>query len=405
MNPAVSFYRMSRFHSYINTALQIKSSYFGEKPFAQHIKQFFAANKKYGSNDRRQITSLCYNYFRIGFGAKTLPEEEKLLLASFLCAQKPFPLMEALRPGWNQNINLTPGEKLRLVQDEFAVEDIFPFKEELSAGVDIEEFCSSFLLKPDLFIRIRPSTRLTTLKKLEKSKLPYKMITEDCVQLPPATNVSDFFIVDKEVVIQDRNSQRVLDYLKSDSSQPFINTGTKQEISAWDCCAASGGKSILLNDILHKKVELTISDIRASIISNLHLRFIRAGIKEYKYFISNISQADFTPVSSNFDLVICDAPCTGSGTWSRTPEHIGFFKKESIITYSELQQRIVSHALPHLRQGGLFVYITCSVFSRENEQVSDYIHQHLGCTLLEQQLLKGYDRKSDSMFVAVFKKL
>jgi 16S rRNA (cytosine967-C5)-methyltransferase len=225
------------------------------------------------------------------------------------------------------------------------------------------------------------------------------------VQLPATTNVEDFFIIDKEVVIQDYNSQQVLNFLKDEAIQNGFSGKSKHVIAAWDCCAASGGKSILLTDIFHNKIDLTISDIRASIVLNLHLRFKRAGIKEYKYFISDISQADFTPVASDFDLVICDAPCTGSGTWSRTPEQLCFFKEQSITEYSNLQQKIITHVLPHLQTGGMFIYITCSVFKQENEMIAAFIQEKFNCKLRHQQLLEGYNRKADSMFVAVFEKL
>ena len=206
--------------------------------------------------------------------------------------------------------------------------------------------------------------------------------------------------------MQDYNSQKVLDYLKSGGLQiDSIQSNSKLNLSVWDCCAASGGKSILLNDILKRKIDLTVSDIRASIIFNLHQRFKKAGIKEYKYFIADICNADFKPGELNFDLIICDAPCSGSGTWSRTPEQLCFFKQPTIEEYSSLQKKIITNVLPHLQTGGLFVYITCSIFKNENEVIAAFIAENFNCKLLHLQLLKGYDKKADNMFVAVFRKL
>ena len=396
---------MSRFHSYINTSLTILESFNGDKPFAIFIKQFFTANKKYGAKDRRQITSLCYNFFRLGFASVSLKKSEKMILAVFLCELLPSEFLERLKPEWNQLISEPLHKKLSIVKEEFSLKDIFPFNDELSADVETDIFCESLLVQPNLFLRIRPQTKITAFKKLEKSKLCYQLIGEDCVQLPASTNVEDLFIVDKEVVIQDYNSQQVLNFLKNNEIQNrFTNGKSKLPVTAWDCCAASGGKSILLTDIFKSKLELTISDIRPGIILNLHQRFKKAGIKEYKYFISDLSQADFTPESSDFKLVICDAPCTGSGTWGRTPEQLCYFKKTSITDYSELQKRIVSRAFQPLQKGGIFVYITCSVFKKENELISDFILEKFNCKLLYQQLLKGYDKKADTMFVAVFEK-
>jgi 16S rRNA (cytosine967-C5)-methyltransferase len=190
----------------------------------------------------------------------------------------------------------------------------------------------------------------------------------------------------------------------------------KQAVTAWDCCAASGGKSILLYDVLKRHVELTVSDIRLSILLNLHQRFFKAGIKSYDYFLGDLSVADykFPALTSkgtqgvlplyNYQLIVCDVPCTGSGTWSRTPENLAYFKIASIDEYAKRQKQIVTNVVPYLQQDGLLFYITCSVFKKENEEVVDFIKEKFQLQVLHMELLKGYDKKADSMFVAVLKK-
>ena len=69
-----------------------------------------------------------------------------------------------------------------------------------------------------------------------------------------------------------------------------------------------------------------------------------------------------------------------------------------------MQQQIVSNVIPHLQKDGIFIYITCSVFKKENEEMVDYIKQKFHLQFLQMELLKGYDKKADSMFVAVFVK-
>ncbi len=396
---------MSRYHSYINTALKIIETFKGEKPFAVFLKQFFAANKKYGSKDRKQIAALCYNYYRMGFAAGNLNPDQKMLLGIFLCETEPSALLHNLHPEWNNLVSMPLREKLSVVQTQFSLLDIFPFAAELSNEIDIEVFTESMLKQPDLFMRIRPRAKPTVIKKLEKSKLPFHLISDDCVQFSMSANLEDYFDLDKEVVIQDYNSQKVLDYFKNNLLL-FGDTNGKRttNLSVWDCCAASGGKSILLSDIVRQKFNLIVSDIRASIILNLHQRFKKAGIKEYKYFIADIGNSDVKALATDVDLIICDAPCSGSGTWSRTPEQLCFFKKQSIQNYSILQKKIVSNVLPHLRKGGLFVYITCSVFKDENESIAEFITSDCSSKLLQQRLLAGYENKADSMFVAVFEK-
>ena len=72
--------------------------------------------------------------------------------------------------------------------------------------------------------------------------------------------------------------------------------------------------------------------------------------------------------------------------------------------YVAMQQQIVNNVIPQLKQGGTFIYITCSVFKKENEDIVNFIKEKFHLQLLQMELLKGYDKKADSMFVAVFKR-
>ena len=396
---------MSRFHSYINTAVSIVNAYTGEIPFSLFIKQFFASNKKYGSKDRKVISNICYNYFRLGHSVEASPQE-KCMIGWFICEDESSEFLDKLKPEWNQQIHLPVAKKWEIVAERQVVLPVFKYSDRLSQGIDAASFSNSFLIQPGLYLRLRPGFKISNLTKLIKSGIFYHLISEDCLELPMNTNVEDFFKIDKEVVIQDFNSQNVLNYLKKNLSEIMQQlTQGREVVSVWDCCAASGGKSILLYDILQKKLELTISDIRPSIILNLHQRFNRAGIKEYQYFIADIGGPDFVPPGNQFDIILTDVPCTGSGTWSRVPEQLSFFNVNAIQEYAEKQKRIVKNVVPHLKAGGYLFYITCSVFKDENEGIAAYMQDELSLELQYMQCLPGYEQQADSMFVAVLRKL
>jgi len=70
-----------------------------------------------------------------------------------------------------------------------------------------------------------------------------------------------------------------------------------------------------------------------------------------------------------------------------------------------LQKKIVSNVIPQLKENGVLVYVTCSVFKKENEDMVHYIVQELHLKLVKMELLKGYDKKADTMFAAVLNKL
>ena len=385
-----------RYHSYLNSAKKIIESNWGDAPFAGFLKKYFAANKKYGSKDRKQIATLCYNFYRLGKAIPELPVEEKIIAATFLCEQVHSEFLDFHKPEWNEMIAKPVAEKMKILG--LTTDHVFPWADELSAGIEFQPFCHSFFDQPDLFLRVRPGKKDMVIKKLQDAGLKFDILHDDCIALSNATKVDTVLEIDKEAVIQDHNSQQVLNYLKDPAS------GIQHPLFVWDCCAASGGKSILAYDILQEEVELTVSDIRESILLNLKKRFETAGIKNYSSFMADLTKGHIRLPVDKSQLIICDAPCTGSGTWSRTPEQLFFFKRPTIDVYAEIQQKIVNQVTHHLKKGSIFIYITCSVFRKENEEMADFIKEKFHLQLLQMELLKGYDKKADSMFVAVFKK-
>ena len=384
-----------RYQSYLNTAKSIISFYKGDIPFAVFIRKYFLSHKKHGSKDRKQIANLCYNFYRLGKAIPSLPIEEKIIVATFLCETQSSEFLQFHKPEWNELVTKPLAEKMLVAS--ITTEDIFPWAEELSQGIGAEAFRYSFFYQPYLFLRIRPGNRSVVVKKLQDAGIVFDLSDDDCLALTNSTKIDSVLEIDKEVIVQDYNSQKVLDFLKKEKADA-ANT------SVWDCCAASGGKSILAYDILNGKIDLTVSDIRESILSNLAKRFETAGIKNYKSFVADLAIENCELPIANCPLIICDAPCTGSGTWSRTPEQLYFLKRKTIDVYVAMQQKIVSNVIPALPTGGIFIYITCSVFKNENEDMVAFIKEKFHLQLLQMELLKGYEKKADSMFVAVFKK-
>lgn len=387
---------MSRIHSYISTASQILGTYDGKGPFGYHLKDFFSGKKKYGSRDRKVIASLCYAYFRLGNALQHRPVEERIVAGLFLAENKKNEVLEMLRPELNDRVMLPVSEKLALLHLGYT--DIFSFHNQLSFGIDKELFVSSFFKQPDLFLRIRPGKMKKVISRLTEAAVVFESVDDHCLRLANATALDSIIKINEEAVVQDYNSQHVFNFLEKGEG----NFPATIKTAAWDCCAASGGKSILLHDVLKGKVELTVSDIRENILFNLVKRLQQAGVKIQEKFIADLSKEVSSLKSKVFSLIICDAPCTGSGTWSRTPEQLFYFDENSIDAYAERQKKIVSNIIPHLATNGLLFYITCSAFKKENEDVVDFIKEKFRLSLLQMEYLKGSDKKADTLFVAVF---
>jgi 16S rRNA (cytosine967-C5)-methyltransferase len=381
------------YDSYCNAALRLIQAYDGKLPLQYFLKQYFAENKKFGSTDRRQITGLCYAYFRLGHALGDLSATEKILTGLFLSGQTSSGLLHHFKPQWNEQIHLPLEQKLPLVGERFSITDIFPWGHALSEGINHESFCESFLSQPDLFIRIRPGNLETVKSKLTNKGIGFRLAGESCIALRNSTKIEQVIALDREAVIQDYNSQKI--------QELFPQSVLRLPSSVWDCCAGSGGKSILLFDLNHQ-ISLTVSDIRKSILVNLKKRFEAAGIKKYRSFCADLGLSGTRFPMQNTDLIIADIPCSGSGTWSRTPESLSFFHPQKLDGLTARQKKIIDNLVPCLHSGGSLLYITCSVFRMENEAMADYIVSKHGLRLDRSEILKGNDQKADTLFGARF---
>jgi 16S rRNA (cytosine967-C5)-methyltransferase len=381
-----------KYFSYLNTAGEIIRSYGGQQPFQLFIKDFFRQHKKYGSTDRKQVTHLCYCYFRLGKSLQHLPLPEKILTGLFLCSYEDNAMLNQLQPAWKEKIYLPLDQKLAFAGIHPEDLTIFPWTDQTSTTIDKNDFSRSHLIQPDFFLRIRPAQR-QVIKKLEQSGIPFLLEGDDCIRLPNASKADSIIHINKEAIVQDYNSQRTGDLLR------LISFDLPR---TWDCCAASGGKSIMAKDILGN-IDLTVSDIRESIIINLKKRFAEAGISNYKAVVADLSEPGNHFKKDSFQLIIADIPCTGSGTWGRTPERLSFFEEREIDHYQQLQKKIITAVLPFLQKDGYLLYITCSVFKKENEEMIDFITA-TGVKTLKTAILKGYHLKADTMFVALMRK-
>ncbi len=395
--------------SYLNSTVQLIGYYTGQEPLATTLKKYFRNHKKYGSKDRRQISHLCYCYFRLGKAAMDLPAEQRIVMGLFLCSYESNEMLSTLRSDWNDKTGNSLEEKFLLINglepaERFSLGNVFPWKDELSEGIEHEKFCKSFFIQPDLFLRLRPGKESMVKQKLQKAGIEFKIIEGNCIALSNSSKLDEVIELNKEAVVQDYNSQRVGEFLVIGQTGT-VGPGVPYRL--WDCCAGSGGKSIMAKDILGD-IDLTVSDIRESILVNLKKRFTEAGIPIYKSFVKDLTKDSSKALSlgsgEGFNLIICDAPCTGSGTWGRTPEQLYYFDKNEIDRYASLQKQIVSNLIPYLKSGGYFLYVTCSVFIKENEEVGEFIKKNFQLNLIKMEILKGYDKKADTMFAALFRK-
>lgn len=140
-----------------------------------------------------------------------------------------------------------------------------------------------------------------------------------------------------------------------------------------DYCAGGGGKALAIAD--RTGAQVLAHDVSARRMSDLPARAARAGVS-----IPLLDQ-DGVRSGAPYDAVLCDVPCSGSGTWRRDPEAKWRLSPESLQMLCREQQTILESVAGLVRPGGCLVYMTCSLLEAENEeQVAAFEARHGGWT-------------------------
>ena len=363
-----------------------------DRPVTKYLPEYFRRNKQMGSRDRRNLSNAIYSYFRLGNCLEELKIDERLFVALFLTTQNTDDFLTYFRPDLAERINLPFPDKVEFLQKiypSFNFQALFPFHSHLSAGIAHDAFIAAQLVQPDLFIRTNKERAINLEHYLNESQISFEK-NGNCYRLPNATKLNN---ADYLYDVQDQSSQYTANYFQPKPNEQW-----------WDCCAASGGKSLLLHE-LEPTVTILASDNRASILQNLEIRFQQAGIRNFRRREIDLLAEINAFEKESFDGVILDAPCSGSGTWARTPEMLTQFKEDKIAYFMNLQRTIAENAIQFLKVGQPLIYITCSVFKEENEEAIAYFLANLPVKLEKMELIKGYEQKADTMFVARLIKL
>jgi 16S rRNA (cytosine967-C5)-methyltransferase len=140
----------------------------------------------------------------------------------------------------------------------------------------------------------------------------------------------------------------------------------------WDCCAAPGGKTLLLANRI-ERAPILATDVSAKRLAQTAARLRRHPFAERVQCLLADATAPPTTVEGEFDLILCDVPCSGTGTLARNPEIRLRLQPEDLARQSARQRAILGGALRRLAPGGRLVYSTCSLEPEENERVIEAV--------------------------------
>jgi 16S rRNA (cytosine967-C5)-methyltransferase len=135
-----------------------------------------------------------------------------------------------------------------------------------------------------------------------------------------------------------------------------------------DVCAGGGGKTLALAATMDNKGQIYAFDVDERRLGPVRERAERAGVRNLQIRAPRRSGDPLADLAGRMDLVLVDAPCTGSGTWRRAPDTKWRVRPNALATRQAEQQAALARAAPLVKPGGRLVYVTCSVLPEENTE-------------------------------------
>ena len=170
-------------------------------------------------------------------------------------------------------------------------------------------------------------------------------------------------------------------YYVQEASSMFLEQAMKQTVDlskplkVLDLCAAPGGKSTHLLSLLSKESLLVSNEVirsRANILTDNIIKWGNSNV-----LVTNNDPRDFHLLENYFDVIVVDAPCSGSGLFRRDPDAMDEWSLNNVALCSQRQQRILADVLPALKKEGVLIYSTCSYSKDEDEEIVNWLTKEL----------------------------
>ena len=309
-----------------------------ENPADKVLRETLKAERDIMPSDMRAVAQTVFNYFRWR-GWLDLPTPLNLqirkareLAANFIEQPESFTdasLVERVAPDWlRAEMDLTPAWA-RAIQAE-----------------------------PKLWLRAKPGQGARLVEKLGAAKLE-KTLLPDAVHYK---GEEDLFKRDEfhagEFEIQDIASQAVGWLCAPQAGQTW-----------WDANAGEGGKTLHLSALMQNKGLIWSSDRAEWRLKNLKRRAARAQVFNFRAALWDGGAK--LPTKTKFDGVLVDAPCSGVGTWQRNPHARWTTTPQDVQELAAIQKRLLAHAAPAVKPGGILIYSVCTLTRAETGGVAD----------------------------------
>lgn len=346
--------------------LELIGAVFEDKQPADNIiNEYLRARKYIGSKDRRFITETVWkiirNRLKLSFDAGS--DNPRRILLTYLRNDKP----ETIFTGEQYAPAQLSDEERNWLQTEN--EEVYPDYVEaecpqwLFAKIKDVELLKSLNNPAPADFRINTASRGQVIEALRGEGLEVRPTPYS----PLGLRAGERFNLNNCIAYK----EGLLEVQDEASQLAAIMTDVRPEHKIIDYCCGAGGKSLAMAYILKNRGKILAHDISAKRLEAIKPRMERLGVK-------NIELTDILAANdSDFDRFVIDAPCSGSGTWRRSPDAKFRLTPQMLAGIVKTQKEILETAYGRTRIGGRIIYITCSILREENEDnIAAFLKAH-----------------------------
>lgn len=316
------------------------------------VRDYFRTRRYAGSKDRRAVREFVFSAIRL------LGERPDSGRAAMLALAKTRDLDERFDGSAHGPAPIDPDEPVAVPGKlpQWLAPEMSPLVDDLGALLERAPL--------DLRVHAIKGDRDTLEDELGAQKTP---LSPWGLRLPPDSKIDDHPLYRSGVIeVQDEGSQLVALACAPENRETLL-----------DLCAGAGGKSLALA-AMAPGARIIASDVSRARLAQFVPRAERAGAEIEALLLNPPREEEaLADLREACDLVLVDAPCSGSGTWRRNPEQRWRLDAERLDTLVRLQQRVLDLAADCVKPGGRLVYATCSVLTREGSgQFADFLSRH-----------------------------
>lgn len=368
----------------IITALKkiINENFYSDKV----LEYVFKSNKKLGKRDRQIIAETVYNIVRYYYLYQYLAQSnviEEIVKTYFQYKDK-------------QLNTLSIPDRIKLSFNEDLWNEA---AQQLGESKWIQEAAALNQTAP---LVIRTNTLKISKQELKSKLLSLDIETYELSDVPEALVIANKkFLSQNEYFksgyyeFQDASSQKVAHFIPKE-----ILSQSKRII---DACAGAGGKTLHLSALMKNKGQIIAMDVDEKKLNELYKRMKRANCSNIQ--IKPISSSKIIKrLENSADILLIDAPCSGTGVIKRNPDTKIKFSSQHLNELISLQKKILTEYNKMIKPDGYLLYVTCSILPKENEeQIQFFLSENKNFELIQQQTIfpsSGFD----GFYMALLKK-